>query len=85
MSMRALNITIDDSYRWINSSIVLTWIRVPPNKWKIFVGNRVTIIREETAAVTWIHVPPQFNSADLISRGIEPTTLSTSTLWWKGT
>jgi len=29
-------------------------------------------------------VPSQSNSADLISRGIEPTTLSTFTLWWKG-
>jgi len=29
-------------------------------------------------------MPSQSNLADLISRGIEPTTLSTSTLWWKG-
>ena len=24
------------------------------------------------------------NPADLVSRGVEPTTHSTSTLWWKG-
>jgi hypothetical protein len=29
-------------------------------------------------------VPIQSNPADLISRGVEPTILSTSTLWWKG-
>ena len=29
-------------------------------------------------------MPSQSNPADLISRGIEPTTPSTSTLWWKG-
>jgi len=29
-------------------------------------------------------VPSQFNSADFISTEIAPTTLSTSTLWWKG-
>ena len=29
-------------------------------------------------------MPSQSNPADLISMGIEPTTLSTSTLWWKG-
>jgi len=28
-------------------------------------------------------MPFQSNPADLISRGIEPTILSTSTLWWK--
>jgi len=29
-------------------------------------------------------VATQSTPADLISRGVEPTTLSTSTLWWKG-
>ena len=63
---------------------MLTWIQGPLIKWKTFVGNRVALIQEETAAVTWRHVPSQSNSADLISRGIVPSTLSTSTLWWKG-
>jgi len=80
----ALNITISESYLWTDSSIVLTWIQGPPNKWKIFVGNRVALIQEETASASWRHVPSQSNPADLISGGIEPTTLSTSTLWWKG-
>ena len=47
------------------------------------VGNRVANIQEETASVSWRHMPSQSNPADLISRGIEPTTLSKSTLWWK--
>jgi len=76
--------TIDESYLWTDSSIVLTWIQGPPNKWKTFVGNRIAFIQEEPAAATWRHVPLQSNPADLISRGIEPITLSTSTLWWKG-
>jgi hypothetical protein len=80
----ALNITIDESYLWTDSSIVLTWIQGPPNKWKTFVSNRVAFIQEETTVATWRHVPSQSNPADFISRGIEPTTLSTSTLWWKG-
>jgi len=80
----ALNITINKSHLWTDSSIALTWIRGPSNKWKTFVGNRVALIQEETASALWRHVPSQSNPADLISRGIEPTTLSTSTLWWKG-
>jgi hypothetical protein len=47
------------------------------------VGNRVALIQEETASATCRHVPTQSNPADLISR-VETTTLSTSTLWWKG-
>jgi len=50
---RALNTTINESYLWTDSSIVLTWIHGPPNKWKAFVGNRVTVIQEETSSVTW--------------------------------
>jgi hypothetical protein len=48
------------------------------------VGNRVATIQEETASATWRHVPSPSNPVDLISRGVEPTTLSNSTLWWKG-
>jgi hypothetical protein len=81
---RALNMTTNESFLWTDSSIVLTWIQGPPNRWKTFVGNRVAIIQEETALATWRHVPSQSNPADLISRGMEPTTLATSTLWWKG-
>jgi hypothetical protein len=81
---RALNMTIHESCLWTDSSIVLTWIQGPPNKWKTFVGNRVTTIQEETASATWKHVPTQSNPADLISRGTDPTTLSNSTLWWNG-
>jgi hypothetical protein len=69
---------------WTDSSIVLTWIQGPSNKWKTFVGNGVATIQEETASAIWRHVPTQSNPADLISRRVEPTTLSTSTLWWKG-
>ena len=80
----ALNMKINESYLWTDSSFVLTWIQGPPNRWKTFVGNRVATIQEETASASWRHVPSQSNPADLVSRGVEPTTLSTSTLWWKG-
>jgi hypothetical protein len=42
------------------------------------------MIQEETSSATWRNVPSQANLADLISRGIDPSTLATSTLWWKG-
>jgi hypothetical protein len=97
-AMCSLNTTIHESYMWTDSSIVLTWIQGPSTKWKTFVGNRVATIQEETASATWRHVPTQSNPADLISRGVEPTILSTtvnkrnheheilstSTLWWNG-
>jgi len=80
----AFNVTINESYLWTDSSILLTWIQGPPNKWKTFVGNRVALFQEETASASGRHVPSQSTSTDLISRGIEPTILSTSIPCWKG-
>jgi hypothetical protein len=48
------------------------------------VGNRVAIIQADTTSATWRHVPSQSNSVDLIIRGTDPASLSSSTLWWKG-
>ena len=79
--LMALNNANNESYPWTDSTILLTGIQGPPNRWKTFVGNGVAIIQEETASATWRHVPSQSNPADLISRGDEPATLSTSTLW----
>ena len=81
-AIRALNVTINESYLWTDPSILLTWIQGPRNKWKPFVGNRVALI-QGTAAATWRHVPSHSNPADLISRVIELSTLLTSSLWWK--
>jgi hypothetical protein len=75
---------IDEYYSLTDSSIVLTWIEGPSNRWKTFVGNKVVTIQEESVSTSWRHVPSQSNLANLISRGVEPATLSTSTLWWKG-
>ena len=80
----AHNMKINESYSLTDSSILLIWIQGPSNRWKTFVGNRVATIQEETFLATWRLMPSQSNPADLISRGVEPTTLSNSTLWWKG-
>jgi len=78
------NITGNETYMRTDSANVLSWIHGPSTKCKTFVGNRVALIQENTAAATWRHVPTYSYPADLISRGIEATALSTSTLWWKG-
>jgi len=65
----------DQSYHWKDSSIVLTRIQGPPNRWKTYVGNRVATTQEETASASWRHVPSQSNPSDLVSRGVEPATL----------
>jgi len=70
--LMALNNTNNESHSLTDSSIVLTWIQGPSNKWKTLVGKRVATIQEESASATWKHVPSQSNPADLISKGVEP-------------
>jgi len=48
---------------------------------EVFVGNGFALIQEETASVTWRHVPSQFILVELISRGIKPSTLSKGPQW----
>jgi len=74
----------DGTTTWTDSSIVLTWIQDLLTNWKTSVSNRVAIVEEETSSVIGRPVPSQSNPADLISRGIEPSTFPQSTLWWKG-
>ena len=80
-AISAFNITVNETYMWTDSPIVLAWIQGPSTKWKTFVGNTVALIQENTAAATWRHVPNNSDPADVISRGIETTALSTSPLW----
>jgi len=65
-AIRALNTTINESYWWVDSSIVLTWIQVPPNKWKTSLGHNVDMIQEETSSAIWRYVPTQSNLTDFI-------------------
>lgn len=84
MALKSLDIKVDQSFYWCDSSIALTWILDEPCKWKIFVGNRVAEIQELTEKHNWKHIRSEDNPGDIISRGINPNELVTSSLWWHG-
>lgn len=69
---------------WSDSTIVLNWIRISPNLLKTFVCNRVAEIQNFKTDCIWRHVQSKDNPADMLSRGIDPTTLMDNTLWWYG-
>jgi len=48
----------------------LGWIHNDPNRWKTFVGNRVTEILTYTTPTQWKHCPGEDNTADYLSRGV---------------
>lgn len=82
--LQAMKITFTKCIFWCDSTIVLSWISAVPTRWKTFVSNRVAEIQTLTDTKNWKHVRTHDNPADLVSRGIEVTTLNESSLWWHG-
>ncbi len=60
------------------------WLKKTPNSLKTFVSHRVSAINELVPSEYWKHVSTQHNPADLASRGVNPTALISSSLWWEG-
>ncbi|CAK9796733.1 hypothetical protein ANTQUA_LOCUS865 [Anthophora quadrimaculata] len=78
----ALSVSYDEYY-WCDSTITLAWIKAPPSKWKTFIANRTSAIQEASRG-TWSYVPSEQNPADIISRGVNPSTLLKAKIWWNG-
>ncbi|XP_063910744.1 uncharacterized protein LOC135127960 [Zophobas morio] len=83
---KALESTVNFSriFAWTDSSIVLSWIRASPSRWKVFVANRVSYIHDRVLPSWWRHVPTSDNPADVTSRGLLPEDFVSSSLWWAG-
>lgn len=80
----AVKLPVENTYFWTDAMIVLAWIQKEPITLKTFVRNRIAIIQELTSISQWRHVPSEQNPADLISRGLDPSKLLETELWWKG-
>ena len=68
-----------------DSSVALSWITAEPTPvWKVFVGNRVSDILKHVPKNQWFHVTSENNPADCASRGMRPSDLLQTALWWNG-
>lgn len=83
-----LSIKIDpkniDVHLYLDSQIVLSWLKIDPLRLNAYVANRVKVIVENTQSFNWHYVNTSFNPADCLSRGVEPCSLSENSLWWNG-
>ncbi len=66
------------------SEIVLAWLNGDCSKWKTFVANRISTIKESILNGVWNHVTSKDNPADNASRGIYPREMVNNIIWWKG-
>ena len=71
-------------FAWTDSTIVLSWLRGNPRRFKTYVGNRVSFILDQIPPDRWKHVPGILNPADCASRGLFPLELKDHRLWWDG-
>ena len=81
---KVLGIGMDEVYAWTDSTVVLGWLRGNPNRFKTFVGNRVSEIIDLVSPSCWNHVSGRDNPADPASRGLYPGELAENDLWWQG-
>ena len=65
-------------------TVLLGWIKTATHLLKPFVRNRVAEIQDSTDAASWFYVKTNENPADVVSRGMYPSMLQDSKLWWFG-
>ena len=68
-------------HAWTDSTIVLNWLNGSPERFKTFVGNRISSITYQIPPNRWTGSE---NPADCASRGLYPEELLHYELWWKG-
>lgn len=71
-------------YYWTDSQVALAWIKAEPNRFQVFVANRISQIQSLTNPEDWHYVNTKDNPADLASRGVPPQVLHGSNKWWNG-
>ena len=81
--VRELDISVIRMYYWTDSMIALAYIKNVSRKFKTFVENRVSSIRELTCTDDWHHIGSGENPADIISRGTTCELLNES-MWLEG-
>ena len=68
--IKEINLPIQDNHFWSDSTLTLQYIKNEKTRFKTFVANRVTEIREVTEPTQWHHIDGDKNPADIMTRGV---------------
>nr|XP_042912879.1 uncharacterized protein LOC122272909 [Parasteatoda tepidariorum] len=82
--LKSLTLPIQQIMLRTDSTILLAWLQRSPDQLKTFISNRVKIIQELTENCHWNHVTSDKNPADVLSRGLNASEISSHELWWFG-
>ena len=78
---RELELLIDDSVFWTDSTSVLKYIMSEDRRFHTFMANRVAIIRNGSGPRQWRYIQSKKNPADDTSRGLTADALLGSSRW----
>ena len=78
---KELQLPIDASYFWTDSTTVLKYINNEDKRFHTFVANRVAVVRDGSDPSQWRHVETKVNPADDASRGLTADEFVGSTRW----
>ena len=84
MIQRELDIPVQRTTFWTDSTIVLQYIRSENKRFHVFVANRISVIHDMSSPEQWRHVASQNNAADDITRGMSADELAYKERWWTG-
>ena len=79
-----LELPLDQSTFWTDSTAVLKYIKNEDKRFYIFVSNRVTSIRDATQVSQWRYINTKDNPADYASRGMKVGDLLNRGSWIEG-
>ncbi|XP_050547407.1 uncharacterized protein LOC126909072 [Daktulosphaira vitifoliae] len=83
-SILSQELNIMGMWAWSDSTIVLSWLSMCQEKFKIFVSNRIFKIHSLIPDAHWSYIPSADNPADCASRGMTPLELMNHELYWHG-
>ncbi|XP_038060502.1 uncharacterized protein LOC119731404 [Patiria miniata] len=84
MVRRELDVSLEDSVFWTDSTIVLQYVKNEERRFLTFVANRVAVIHSGSSPSQWHHVVSRLNPADDVSRGQTAEELLTNKRWLYG-
>nr|XP_055059768.1 uncharacterized protein LOC129443292 [Misgurnus anguillicaudatus] len=84
MLRKQLQLQLENSCFWTDSTSVLKYIKNENKRFRTFVANRISAIREASDVTQWKYIHTSQNPADVASRGLTVQQLVTSKEWLNG-
>ena len=82
--IRELDLQIDETVFWTDSTCVLQYINNEAGRFKTFVANRIAAIHNGSSPSQWRYVNSEQNPADYASRGLNPKNQRDIDQWING-